>query len=31
MLRMLVEDVAELASLAAFVGAILFWAKAVAM
>lgn len=31
MLRLIVEDIAELASIAAFVGAVLFWAKAVAI
>jgi hypothetical protein len=31
MLRIIAEDVAELASLAAFVGAVLFWAKGFAM
>jgi len=29
MLRLIVEDIAELASIAAFVGAVLFWAKAI--
>lgn len=27
MLRLIIEDIAELASLAMFVGAVLFWAK----
>lgn len=31
MLRLIIEDVAELASLAAFLGAVLFWAGGLAM
>jgi hypothetical protein len=31
MLRMIIEDIAELASLATFVCALLFWAKGFAM
>ncbi len=31
MLRIIIEDVAEIASLAAFIGAILFWAKGFAI